>query len=344
MKPNPPPTPIALCGTEQPNVFGRVLTAGPLAVELDNGQLRYLKVNGIEVLRAVAFLVRDENWGTYTPTLSDVIVNQRADGFSVKYHAVARRPGQEIAFDASIEGKADGSLNFSAAATPQTDFLTARTGFVVLHPLKGVVGNKVEAEHVDGSIEKSKFPEQVNPIQPFLNIRALTHEVMPGVKAEVRFEGDTWEMEDHRNWTDASFKTYVRPLALPWPYTLKAGETVKQSVSVKLICSVPKTSQGAKSKDIEVQLGAAGRKTLQPIGLGMPAGEIDHAVKQLALLRKAGPKFLQCHFDPRQKHGLEQLYGYRVLCDQTGAKCLLEVVVESIDDYKSELQRLAQMV
>ena len=27
-------------------------------------------------------------------------------------------------------------------------------------------------------------------------------------------------MEDQRNWTDASYKTYVRPLALPWPYTL----------------------------------------------------------------------------------------------------------------------------
>ena len=27
--------------------------------------------------------------------------------------------------------------------------------------------------------------------------------------------GDSFEMEDHRNWTDASFKTYVRPLALP---------------------------------------------------------------------------------------------------------------------------------
>ncbi len=30
-------------------------------------------------------------------------------------------------------------------------------------------------------------------------------------------------MEDHRNWSDASFKTYVRPLALPWPYTLQRG-------------------------------------------------------------------------------------------------------------------------
>ena len=43
-------------------------------------------------------------------------------------------------------------------------------------------------------------------------------------------EGDTFEMEDHRNWTDASFKTYVRPLALPWPYTPPAGQAVSQSV------------------------------------------------------------------------------------------------------------------
>jgi hypothetical protein len=344
MKPTNPSRAIALCGTEQPNVIGRVLSAGPISVELDNGQLRYLKVNGIEVLRAVAFLVRDENWGTYTPALTGLTIDERANGFTVKYHAVCRRPGQEIAFDASIEGKADGSLEFSATATPKTDFLTARTGFVVLHPLTGVVGNAVEVEHVDGKIEKSKFPQRVNPIQPFLSIRALTHEVMPGVKAAVRFEGDTWEMEDHRNWTDASFKTYVRPLILPWPYTLKAGEPVKQSVSVKLIGNPPRVAKGAQSKSVEVKLGAAGRKALQPIGLGMPAAEIDHAIAQLDLLRAVAPRFLQCHFDPREQHGLEQLYGYRVLCEQTGAECVLEIVVESIDDYQAELQRLADLV
>ena len=25
------------------------------------------------------------------------------------------------------------------------------------------------------------------------------------------FEGDLWETEDHRNWTDANFKTYSTP-------------------------------------------------------------------------------------------------------------------------------------
>ena len=39
---------------------------------------------------------------------------------------------------------------------------------------------------------------------------------------------------DQRNWTDASYKTYVRPLALPWPYTLAAGSRLEQSVSLTL--------------------------------------------------------------------------------------------------------------
>jgi hypothetical protein len=214
---------VKLCGTEQPDVVGRVLEAGPLSVELDNGNLRYLKVGGVEVLRSLAFLVRDENWGTYVPTLSNVVIDQRADGFSVSYRAVCSREGQEIGYEARIEGRGDGSLEFSGTATPVTDFLTARTGFVVLHPLQGVAGRPVEVEHVDGQIVKSTFPALVNPVQPFLNIRSLAHEVVPGLQAVVRMEGDTFEMEDHRNWTDASFKTYVRPLALPWPYTLKAG-------------------------------------------------------------------------------------------------------------------------
>jgi len=184
----------------------------------------------------------------------------------------------------------------------------------------------------------------VNPIQPFLNIRALTHEVMPGLKATVRMEGDTYEMEDHRNWTDASFKTYVRPLVLPWPYTLKAGEEVKQSIKVKLSGSASGGAKSAAGKGIEIRIGQPGRDTLQPLGLGMPAEEIEHAVKQLGLLKLAAPRFLVCHFDPRQKHGLKELYGYRVLSDQTGAETVLEIVVESVDGYRKELQRLADMV
>ena len=335
---------IALCGTQQSDVVGKTLRAGPMEVEFDNGQLRYLKVGGVEVLRVVGFLVRDENWGTYAPALSDLRIDQRSDGFTVSFHAVCKRHDQEISYDATIEGTQEGNLSFTGTALPKTDFLTARTGFVVLHPLKGVAGFPLEVEHVDGRIVQGTFPELVNPIQPVLNIRSLTHEVMPGLKATVRMEGDTFEMEDHRNWTDASFKTYVRPLSLPWPYTLKAGEPVKQSIKVTLSGSRPASRAGGAAEGIEVKLGAVMSATLPPLGMGMPAEEIEPAKGQLALLKLAAPRFLICHFDPRRKHGLNELGSYRTLCEQTGAEAVLEVVVESVDQYAAELGRLSDLV
>lgn len=335
---------VKRCGTEQPDTVGRVLRAGPLSVEFDNGNLRYLEVAGVEVLRAVAFLVRDENWGTYIPRLSRLEVEQRQDGFSVSYHARCARGSMEIGYDARIEGRPDGTLEFVGIATPKTDFLTARTGFVVLHPLAGVAGHAVEVEHVDGKVEKSKFPERVNPVQPFLHIRSLTHEVMPGLKATVRMEGDSWEMEDHRNWTDASFKTYVRPLALPWPYTLEAGKAVRQSVTLTLSGALPAAGARRDSGVLQVKLGAPTRHSMPPVGLGMPAAEIEHAIRNLDLLKLAAPKTLVCHYDPREKPGKQALYGYRVLCEQTGAQCMLEVVVERAEDFAQELRELARLV
>jgi len=64
---------------------------------------------------------------------------------------------RKIAYDAKIEGHANGNLEFEGIAVPKTDFLTARTGFVVLHPLKGVAGRPVTVEHIDGTVVNSQF-------------------------------------------------------------------------------------------------------------------------------------------------------------------------------------------
>jgi hypothetical protein len=169
---------IKLCGTDEPDAPGRILSRP------DAGGVRQRQLRGpwaASVLaESLGFLVRDENWGTYTPRISELLIDQRSDGFSVSFHAVCSRPGQEIAYNAKIEGYANGDLEFEGVAVPKTDFLTARTGFVVLHPLKGVAGCPVTVEHVDGKVVNSKFPPLVDPIQPFLAVRALTHEVSPG--------------------------------------------------------------------------------------------------------------------------------------------------------------------
>jgi len=335
---------VMLFGTEQSDIVGRVLKSGPLEVEFDNGQLRYVKIHGIEVLRAIGFLVRDENWGTYIPKIKNLRFKESASGFSINFQATCSRPGQEISYQASIEGSKTGNLKFSGVATPKTNFLTARTGFVVLHPLDGVAGKRVEVKHVNGRSETSRFPEDVNPVQPFLRVRSLTHEVVPGLKAQVDFEGDTYEMEDHRNWTDASFKTYVRPLALPWPYTLKAGEKVEQSISVTLVGKAKQRPKQSTNKNIKIKIGEVSKKKLIPIGFGIPAEEIEHTIKNIDLVKNARPSILQCHFDPRQKHGLKELKGYRQIAEETGAKVSLEIIVRSITGYAKELQQVASIV
>ncbi|MGH6718630.1 MAG: hypothetical protein ACREER_04880, partial [Alphaproteobacteria bacterium] len=172
---------VKLYGTDRPEIPGRALRAGALSAVLDRGALRYVRLHGVEVLRAIAFLVRDENWGTFAPEITGLKVRQGPAGFEVTYAARCADARRAIGYRARIVGTPDGSLAFTATAVPETDFLTNRTGFVVLHPLKGVAGCPVVVEHVDGRTVTSTFPAVVDPVQPFKDIRALSHEALPGV-------------------------------------------------------------------------------------------------------------------------------------------------------------------
>ncbi|TIT26069.1 MAG: hypothetical protein E5W78_20710, partial [Mesorhizobium sp.] len=211
------------------------LRAGALTADFANGNLRTIRHGGIEVLRAIAYIVRDRDWGTYEPALTDLVIDQGSDTFTVSYSASCVGPeGSRLDFRATIEGSADGQLVFDVSALPESDFETNRCGFCILHPIAGLAGSQVTVEHTDGSMVETKLPDLIDPWQPFKDLRAITHEVRPGVTAECRMEGDVFEMEDQRNWSDASYKTYVRPLALPWPYILPAGEMLRQTVSLRV--------------------------------------------------------------------------------------------------------------
>ena len=62
-----PSTAVRLFGTEEPSPQPRILAAGPLTAELDAGNLRHIRFGGVELIRAISFIVRDRNWGTYNP-------------------------------------------------------------------------------------------------------------------------------------------------------------------------------------------------------------------------------------------------------------------------------------
>jgi len=335
---------IKLFGTAVPDSKGRLLRAGPLSAILDHGALRYIRLNDVEVLRAIAFLVRDENWGTFSPEIAKLAVKQGKSGFEVSYEARCADAKRALTYKAHITATADGTLRFDATALPHTDFLTNRTGFVVLHPLKGVAGRPVEILHVDGRKVKDEFPAVINPVQPFYDIRALSHEALPGVWATCRMEGDTFEMEDHRNWTDASFKTYVRPLALPWPYTLPAGSEIKQAVSLSFSGKLPKPKAAAGGKAVAVDVGRAGSLGLPKIGLGVGAEEADAAIAAAELIKVAEPQIIVCQVDGRQGNGLSVLRRYRRLADATGADVVLEIILPGQQAPEIELGRIARDV
>jgi nucleotide-binding universal stress UspA family protein len=334
---------VKLLGTDVTDGKGRLVVAGAISAMLDNGALRYIKLGDVEVLRAIAFLVRDENWGTYTPKISNLKVSKSKSGFKIGYDATCGGDKAELAYRADINCSAEGVLKFGVSATPKADFKTNRTGFIVLHPLKGVAGKPVTIEHVDGKKDKDKFPAVINPVQPFLNVRAMTHAPMPNVKAEVRFEGDTFETEDHRNWTDASFKTYVRPLALPWPYVLPKGETFTQSVTLTFTGKLPKPKARGAAKPIAVKLGGASG-TMPVIASGVQMSQAAAASDKADLVKNTGIKSLICQIDGRKSGIPAALKNYRALAEAAGADVTLEIIIPGKGSPADELAPIAEAV
>ena len=313
-------------GTDEPAAESRVLRAGPLSAELDAGNLRYVRYAGREAIRAIAYIVRDRYWGTFNPTLFDLVVEESPDRFRVRYRAACRDEGQAITYETTITGEADGRLVFATDATPETDFLTNRTGFTILHPLAGVCGRPVTVERVDGRVEVTEFPVPIDPQQPIEDIRALTHEVMPGLRVRCEMNGDTFEMEDQRNWTDASYKTYVRPLGLPHPYVLPAGETVRQSVELSLEGDMPGASGEGGPPPVSVRLGPVSG-TVPAFGMGLEARHGEAALAHRGELACLHPSFVSVYLDLREGDGARALGDAAAVANAAGAPLSLEIVV-----------------
>lgn len=327
-----PSTSIRLFGTEEPPAELRPLRTGALECVLDAGNLRWIRIGGREAIRAISFIVRDRDWGTYNPELTDLAIHEAPDRFEVTYAARCADAHQAIRYRARIEGRADGRLVFEAEAVPESDFLTNRTGFVVLHPIEGMAGAPVTIRHTDGRLEKNRFPELISPWCPFSDVRSITHEVLPGVRVTCQMEGDAYETEDQRNWTDASWKTFVRPLAKPWPYTLRKGETVAQRVTLEVTGEAKPAPRTGNGEDrVALRFGRTVGRTVPPLGLGVLPEQVEPALARAGLLKAASPAHLSCRFDPRHGHHAQTLRRYAALGAALGCKLLLEAVAPCED-------------
>jgi D-apionolactonase len=331
---------IRLYGTDESVEAPRILQAGPLSAELDAGNLRHIRYHGREIIRAISFIVRDKNWGTYAPKISQLEVQETPGSFRVSYEAVIEG---EFRYSAVITGAANGSLSFSGTGNAISDFLTNRTGFVVLHPIEGVAGAACTVEHVDGRIEETNFPLLIDPVQPMRDLRAITHEFLPGLKVTCRMEGDTFEMEDQRNWTDASYKTYVRPLALPWPYEIAKGTAIDQRVTLSVSGLEPNIERKERSSSLNFG-GLIRGSSMPPLGIGLHPKDVGATKENVAVIKEAAPAHLVCHYDPRLGHTHEDLRQMAEVGKEIGAELWLEFVIPSVENFEEDIRETGRGV
>lgn len=206
------------------------LQAGPIRVRYENGFLRYLSLGDSEIVRMIYFAIRDHNWLTAALTLSDEVVEKTAGSFRIQYAWATNDLGIQMAGKVTILGESNGTITVDWSGKAFNTFLKNRVGLCVLHPIEGVLGQAAELTGPDGYVTHGHFPTNISPHQPFLTIQSMRWRPASGTTWQLDFEGDVFETEDQRNWTDASFKTYSTPLIQPFPVTLQAGNEFHQRV------------------------------------------------------------------------------------------------------------------
>ncbi|MFT7639426.1 MAG: hypothetical protein ACI9G1_001162 [Pirellulaceae bacterium] len=216
------------------------LRAGPVSMifDVDNVFLRYVRVGPHEILRGINAPIRDQNWSTVKPKVSNLRVENRSDSFAVTFDVNCQQDDVDFRWKGKISGSAKGEIDFTFDGEAHSTFERNRIGFCVLHG-PTAAGQPWVIETADGKTSKGKFPQFISAHQPAKNLRAVTHEVANGIRARVDFEGEVFEMEDQRNWSDASFKTYCTPLEIPYPVEVAKGTKISQKIRISLAGDLP---------------------------------------------------------------------------------------------------------
>ena len=183
----------------------------------------------------------------------------------------------------------------------------------------------------------------IDPVQPIMNIRALAHEVAPGLKVTCTMLGDTFEMEDQRNWTDASYKTYVRPLGLPHPFVLKAGESIEQAVELQFEGAASAQADGARGATPEITVAVSAEAGRVPqIAMGLEWQSTHATMAHAEQLAGLDPAYLSCYFDARHADS-EAMRGFSAVAQALGRHLALEAVLPDLDNPGEALRSIAEM-
>ena len=298
-------------GKDEPLPEQTQLCAGPLSIIFEAGDLRYIRFGDNELLRRVYVAIRDRNWDTILPQLSNLQIEQDDDTFRITYDVTNKGADVDFFWQGTITGDANGTITFSMDGETLSTFRRNRIGFCVLHPMD-CAGVSSRIEKIDGTVEESTFPisiapqylidGEIKPVAPFNNMRAVRYEAASGVEAEVRFEGETFEMEDQRNWTDASYKTYGTPLSQSFPVEVAAGTKISQRITLTLKTSseLRTEKRDTPTQPVTLDVSAAEARPLPRIGLSAASHGEPLNAQELGRLKRLNLSHLRADIDLTQ--------------------------------------------
>ena len=339
------PLTVLYYGSAEPLPERHSLAAGPLSAVFEEGQLVDIRWRGREVLRRIYAAVRDRDWGTVPLRLSALHIEQQADSFQVAFNACHRRDDIEFAWKGAIRGDSNGELTFSMHGEALSSFLRSRIGFCLLHSARDCAGKSFEVRRPDLTAAGGRFPEAISREQPIAGaeaIHTLAWEPAPGLRVSVQFEGDVFQIEDQRNWTDATFKTFSTPLEFPCPVRISKGAKVSQTVRISLEEAQPPSAAIPSSDVIVLTLGGETVAPVPPIGLGLASHGEPLTAREVRLLRELRLSHLRVDlrlWEPGWRSELR-----RAATEASQLHCKLEAAVFVSNSAELELEALRAAV
>ena len=99
---------VAWYGRDEPPPNIITLKAGKLELEYENGDLRYIRHAGQELIRRVYIALRDQNWNTIPAKIRNLSIASNDDSFTIQFNAVHHDRSIHFHWLATITGKPDG--------------------------------------------------------------------------------------------------------------------------------------------------------------------------------------------------------------------------------------------
>jgi len=285
-------------GRKTPPLDLHELRAGPVTAYLCGGDLRYARIGDTLLVQRICVAVRDDVWNTIPGELSNLVIEEGDETFRVEFDAEHRYREIDFAWHARIEGRSDGSISYAMRGSPATEFRYAKIGIIVLHPLPESRGRPYRAHNPEGPLGGT-LPVDIEPqlivdgtfTALFPPYDSLAIEYENGLEVQFDFEGDLFEMQDHRNWTDANFKTYGTPQSLGGPFDAQVGQEIFQQVTMSVGGTLPAPSR--RRAELDVAIGDSIGARLPAIGFCTAGHGEDLSDREVGLLRRLEPDHLR---------------------------------------------------